>query len=181
MAVSESQLLAIMPTAGARIQAMVGPLNTALDQWAIDTPLRQAHFLAQIAHESGELKWLRELWGPTLTQAHYEFRSDLGNTQPGDGFKFRGRGLIQITGRSNYANASQAIYADDRLLDTPELLQQPEGAAASAGWFWDSHGINAKADADDIYAVTHAVNGGLNGLPQRQAYLAAAKQTLGVS
>lgn len=159
---------------------MIGPLNTNLDSWAISTKLRQAHFLAQIAHESGELKWLKELWGPTHSQSGYEFREDLGNTESGDGFKFRGRGLIQVTGRANYAKASQAIYGDDRLLETPELLQEPEGAATSAAWFWYSHGINQIADTDDIRAVTRAVNGGLNGLEERQVYLDRAKQALEV-
>lgn len=180
MQVTAAQLLTIMPTARERVALFVDPLNAALDRWGIDTPLRTAHFLAQTAHESVEFRWLHELWGPTPAQMAYEGRGDLGNNQVGDGKRFLGRGLIQITGRANYATVSLALYSDGRLLDTPELLEQREGACQSAGWFWNTRGINARADDDDLLRVTRAVNGGLNGLNYRSLYLGRAKQALGV-
>lgn len=180
MQVTAEQLLAVMPTARERVELFVSPFNAALARWGIDTPLRAAHFLAQVAHESGEFRWLRELWGPTAAQMAYEGRHDLGNTEPGDGERFKGRGLIQITGRTNYAKASQGLYGDGRLLDHPELLEQREGACDSAGWFWASHGLNALADEDNLLAVTKRINGGSNGLMYRSLYLGRAKQALGV-
>src|SRR5690348_6804419 len=140
MEVTAAQLLTIMPTARERVGLFAEPLNAAMARWGIDTSLRAAHFIAQFAHESGEFRWLREIWGPTAAQMAYEGRADLGNTEPGDGKFFMGRGA-GITGRANYLKASQAIYGDDRLLATPELLEQRDGACQSAGWFWQSHGV----------------------------------------
>lgn len=183
MSITLDQLLTIMPTATERAALFLDPLNTAMEGACINTPVRQAMFLAQIAHESGELRWLRELWGPTQAQLTYEGRSDLGNTQPGDGKRFLGRGLIQITGRRNYTLASIGIYNDTRLLDTPQLLEQRDGACLSAAWFWSSHGLNAVADGGDIaafIATTRRINGGTNGLMSRQTYWGRAKSTLGV-
>ena len=101
-------------------------------EFDINTPLRQAAFLAQVGHESGGLHWLVELWGPTLAQRHYEDRDDLGNTIPGDGLRFRGRGLLQTTGRSNYLRTGKALGVD--LIANPEKLAEPELASRSAGW-----------------------------------------------
>ncbi len=124
-------------------------------------------FLAQVGHESGGLHWLREIWGPTATQQRYEGRADLGNTQPGDGSKFRGRGLIQTTGRSNYEATGDALGLP--LLDHPELLETPTNAARSAAWFWKSHGLNDLADEGDFMRITRRINGGLNGYDKRVA------------
>lgn len=145
--------------------------------YAIDSPARQAAFLAQIGHESGGLIYVRELWGPTPTQEEYEGRADLGNTEPGDGFKYRGRGLIQITGRANYQTCGAALTLP--LLDHPELLEAPGNAAQSAAWFWNSKNLNDLADIGDFNTITRRINGGLNGLQNRLALYALCKSTLG--
>lgn len=141
------------------------PLSAAMLLYDINTPVRQAAFIAQVGHESGRLVYVRELWGPTAQQAGYEGRLDLGNTEAGDGFLFRGRGLIQITGRVNYAAAATALGLP--LLTQPELLEEPDIAALSAAWFWNTHGLNALADAGDFNTITRRINGGLNGLDDR--------------
>lgn len=157
-------------------------IEDTAERFGIDTPLRQAHWLAQMAHESGGFKYLREIWGPTEAQVRYEPPSELaerlGNTQKGDGFLFRGRGFIQVTGRANFTACSRALFGDDRLLVRPGLLEQDP--SASAGWYWHSRKINRHADADDIKAVTRAINGGLNGLLDRQARLRVAKKAMGL-
>ena len=151
-------------------------LNDQMDKGQINTCLREAAFLSQILVESGCFKWVREIWGPTPTQSGYEGRVDLGNTQPGDGFKYRGRGLIQVTGRANYTACAQALGID--CINHPELLEQPEYAVASAVWFWTANNLNAIADTGDIKHVTHVVNGGYNGLADREMYYNKAKQEL---
>lgn len=152
----------------ARAQKWAAALTAAMEDGKINTRLRQAAFLAQIGHESGSLVYVKELGGPSYF-AKYDGRKDLGNTQPGDGAKFCGRGLIQVTGRANYAKCSQALFGDDRLLRTPELLEQPEWAAESAVWFWSSRNLNALADADRFTDLTKKINGGTNGLEDRKA------------
>jgi putative chitinase len=137
---------------------------------------RLAAFIAQIGHESGGLHWLVELWGPTPAQARYEGREDLGNTEPGDGFKYRGRGLIQITGRANYQACGDALATD--LIESPELLSEPDMAVRSAMWFWQLHGLNELADAGNFERITRRINGGLNGQAERLALWADAKEAL---
>lgn len=151
-------------------------LLATMELYEINTPARQSAFLAQVGHESGGLHWLVELWGPTPTQTRYEGRADLGNTEPGDGYKFRGRGLIQTTGRANYAAAGTALSLD--LEESPELLALPENAAMSAGYFWDAHQLNVLADAGKFETITRRINGGLNGQDERQALYDAALQVL---
>ena len=166
---------------GARIdraQTFAPILDLAWADFGITTVARQAAFLAQVGHESGGLHWLTELWGPTATQARYETRQDLGNNQPGDGYLYRGRGLIQLTGRANYQAASDALATD--FIGTPELLGEPDMAARSAMWFWEKHGLNELADTGDFERATRIINGGLNGYPERLALWAKAKDTLGV-
>lgn len=160
----------------ARTAPWAAPISAAMALWAIDSEARQAAFLAQIGHESGRLVYVRELWGPTPAQARYEGRADLGNTQPGDGKRFMGRGLIQITGRTNYKGVSDALGTD--FVTTPELLEQPSNAALSAAWFWNTHGLNALADAGDFATITRRINGGMNGYSDRLALLALAKDAL---
>ncbi len=151
-------------------------IDAAMAAYDINTPTRQAAFLAQIGHESGHLLYVREIWGPTPAQAKYEGRADLGNTQPGDGFKFRGRGLIQITGRANYLKAGEALgLALDR---QPELLELAKYAALSAAWFWYQHGLNALADNAAFGAITRAINGGTNGSEERLALWEKAREAL---
>ena len=169
---SVKQLLAIMPLAGRRAGLFLAPLNAAMAQFGIDTPLRQASFLAQVAHESGQLLWLREL----ASGAAYEGRSDLGNVVAGDGVRFKGRGLLQITGRANYAACGVALGLD--LLAAPQLLEQPGAACRSAGWFWQSRGLNRLADAGDQERVTRSINGGVNGLAERLALYQVARKVL---
>lgn len=166
----------IMPLAGSRIDAFVQPLNDSMEINEIDMEHRQAAFLAQLAHESGELRYMREL----ATGDAYEGREDLGNTEPGDGVKFKGRGPIQITGRDNYRECSKAIYGDERLLDTPELLEQPFDGCMAAAWFWKQKGLNALADHNDFVQITRRINGGTNGLEDRIMYYRRAKGALGL-
>lgn len=151
-------------------------LAAAMAEYGIDNEKRQAAFLAQVGHESGGLHWLVELWGPTDAQRRYETRYDLGNIAPGDGFKFRGRGLIQVTGRANYAAAAKALGVD--LIAEPEKLGEPELACRSAGSFWQTHGLNALADAGEFETITRRVNGGLTGYAERLGLYEAAKEAL---
>jgi putative chitinase len=176
MPVTAQQLLQILPNAGAKAGVSAPALNTAMGRYQIIGVPRVAAFIAQIGHESGQLRYVRELWGPTPAQVRYEGRADLGNTQQGDGFKFRGRGLIQITGRANYAECGEALGID--LIGQPELLEQPEWAAKSAAWFWSTRGLNTLADAGDFERITRRINGGLNGLADRLALCEKARAVL---
>src|SRR5690349_5242803 len=124
-----------------------------MQEFGISTPQQRAAFLAQIAHESGSLRYTRELADGLM----YEGRGDLGNTQPGDGPKYKGRGLLQITGRANYAACGAALGLD--LIAHPELLETPSGACRSAAWFWQKHGLNRFADTDSFGTLTKAING----------------------
>lgn len=165
-------LLAIMPFAKARISTFLEPLNLAMEEFQINTPARQAAFLAQIGHESGQLRYVREL----ASGKAYEGRLDLGNTEHGDGVRFKGRGLIQVTGRANYRECGKALGLD--LITHPELLEEPLHACRSAAWFWKSRGLNELADAGDFMRITRRINGGTNGMADRQALYVAAKEVL---
>ncbi|MGE8150905.1 glycoside hydrolase family 19 protein [Pseudomonas vancouverensis] len=178
MLVTAQQLLLILPNAGTHAGVFAPVLNTAMTRFRIVGAKRLAMFIAQVGHESGQLVYSRELWGPTETQIRYEGRESLGNTVPGDGFKFRGRGLIQITGRSNYRQCSLGLFGDERLLTSPQLLEQPQWAAESAGWFWDRNGLNELADRDQFNSITRRINGGLNGLQDRLQLWARARAVL---
>ena len=142
----------------------------------IDTPLRRAHFLAQVGHESGELRFRREL----ASGAAYEGRQDLGNTQPGDGPRYKGRGLIQLTGRANYAEYGRALGREAELLEHPErVADEIDLCIDVAAWFWSRRELNALADRDDLTAITRRINGGLNGLEDRRRLLKRCKALLG--
>lgn len=169
-------MTALATLVGAKATAWFEPLNKALREAYITDRLEVAHFLAQTLHETGGLKWLEEIWGPTAAQARYEGRADLGNVLPGDGYLFRGRGLIHLTGRNNYSRAGTALNLP--LVDRPELAAEPEHAARIACWYWNSRGIGKAALRDQLETVTRAVNGGLNGLADRAAWLARAKAAL---
>jgi putative chitinase len=159
-----------------RAQTFLPFIEDTMHEFEINTALRQRAFLATVGHESGGLHWMVELWGPTDAQRRYEMRYDLGNIAPGDGYKFRGRGLIQITGRANYKQAGDALGVD---LEThPELLGEPGLACRSAGWFWKSRKLNELADAGEFERITKRVNGGLNGYPERLALYEAGKAVL---
>ncbi len=138
-------------------------LEDACIRWGIGSELQKSHFLGQVAHESASGKYLTEI----ASGAAYEGRGDLGNTQPGDGRRYKGRGLIQITGRSNYREYSLDMYGDTRLEKYPEQLAWLPDAATSAAWFWTSRGLNHLASEDDVRAVTKRINGGYNGLADR--------------
>lgn len=170
--VTVDQLKRIMPLAGLRAEKFCQPLNDAMAEFDINAPARQAAFLAQVAHESGQLRYVRELASGNA----YEGREDLGNAVTGDGVRYKGRGLIQITGRANYAAAMLALDID--CLDTPELLEQPANAARSAAWFWKTHGLNELADAGDQVKITRRINGGTNGLAERLAFFEAAQKVI---
>ena len=168
-----AQLLQIMPYAGQRrVNTFIEPLMAAMAEFCINTPARQASFVAQIGHESGQLQYVREL----ASGDAYEGRRDLGNTAPGDGRRYKGRGLIQITGRANYAACGAALGLD--LLAQPELLEQPANACRSAAWFWRTHGLNELADSGDQVKVTRRINGGTNGLAERLALFSVARRVL---
>lgn len=172
--ISLEQLKKIMIYAGPRAGVFHEPLCDAMAEFGIDTPLRQAAFLAQLAHESGSLKYVREL----ASGEAYEGRRDLGNTEPGDGVRFRGRGLIQITGRTNYRACSLGLFGDERLLEQPELLETPVNACRSAAWFWQTMNLNALADIGAFRPITKAINGGFNGYEDRLTYYERAKAVL---
>lgn len=157
----------------------LAPMADAMHEFGIDSSNRRAAFLAQVGHESGGLRWVKEIWGPTPAQARYEGRMDIGNTQPGDGKRYMGRGLIQITGRANYAKASAALHVD--FIAHPEMMEAPDMAALSAAWWWKEHGCNEIADSGDFTKLTKRINGGLNGLTDRLALWAKAKRAFGVT
>ena len=149
-----------------------------MEQFEINTPCRQAAFLAQVGHESCSLLFVREIWNPVQVpaQAGYEGRADLGNTEPGDGVRFLGRGPIQITGRANYQACGIALGLD--LLSHPEWLEIPEHGASSAAWFWQSRALNQLADRGRFHSITRAINGGTNGEKDRDRRFALASKAL---
>ena len=150
----------------------LSPLVAAMSGNQINTLLRQAHFLAQLGHESGSLIYSEEI----ASGKAYEGRADLGNTQPGDGPKFKGRGLIQITGRTNYTAYGRARNRDFVTGDNPKLLAtDPNLAADCSGWYWATRKLNDLADKDDVLSITRKINGGTNGLDDRKSRLQLAK------
>lgn len=169
---TKDQLSKIYPFAGKRIDVFLMPILSAMNEFKINTKQREAAFLAQIGHESGQLLYVKEL----ASGAEYEGRADLGNTMPGDGVQFKGRGLIQITGRTNYVAAMMELHMD--CVEHPELLEEPVNAARSAGWFWFTHGLNELADVGDFIKITRKINGGTNGLENRQQLYAKALEIL---
>lgn len=178
---TDAQLQQVMPRLpAAKLQLYLPHLNRAMQAYGVDTMLRTAAFIAQLAHESGEFRWMEEIWGPTDAQRRYEppdtLAARLGNTQAGDGKRFKGRGPIQITGRFNYAKYGAMLGVD--LVAQPELAAGPELAFATAGLYWKSNGLNELADAEDFVKITRRINGGTNGLADRQKYYALARQVL---
>ena len=182
-----AQLLEIMPNAGKdRAAQFLSHINSAMLEFSITTPARQAAFLAQIAHESGSLRYVREI----ADGSAYDTRADLGNTraeavrlarQDGTtpGRMYRGRGLIQITGYDNYRACSQGLLNDpDMLPQHPDMLEMPTLAVRSAAWYWDSRSLNSFADAGQFEAITRKINGGMNGQADRLAHYERAKRVL---
>ncbi|HGM5579299.1 TPA: glycoside hydrolase family 19 protein [Pseudomonas putida] len=182
MPITERQLQQILPNAGRQAGVFVPALNAAMGKYGIITRVRIAAFIAQIGHESGQLRYVRELGSDTYL-AKYDtgkLAARLGNTPEadGDGQKYRGRGLIQVTGRANYEACSEALFGDSRLLATPELLEQPVYAAMSAGWFWQRAALNSLADKGDFLTITKRINGGTNGLEDREELYKRALEVL---
>jgi putative chitinase len=163
--VTEAQLRAVMPNlSSAKAQQYLPYLNQAMAEANITTPKRKAAFLAQLAHESGELRYMEEI----ASGAAYEGRSDLGNTHPGDGVRYKGRGPIQLTGRSNYRAAGNALGID--LEGNPARAKDPDVAFRIAGWYWSTRNLNTYADAGNFREITRRINGGYNGEASREAY-----------
>jgi putative chitinase len=172
------ELKRIVPHAGARAAVLHEPLLDAMREFEIDTPARVAAFIAQIAHESGSFRYVREL----ASGAAYDtgdLARRLGNTpeDDDDGERYKGRGLIQVTGRSNYIACGDALGLD--LLANPELLEQPVNACRSAAWFWCWKGLNELADRGDFKLITKKINGGYNGYQERLAFWERAKGVIG--
>lgn len=183
---------AIAACTGARIDRATrfAPfLSAGMAFYGIDTPARQAAFLAQIGHESAGLKYVSEIWGPTAAQERYEGRKDLGNNKPGDGSKFRGHGLIQTTGRANHAAVRDRLRQRfDNVPDfeaDPEALMDSQWAALSACDYWDMKHLNELADAGEFEEISARINGrnrttGLpNGYEDRCERWEYAKRALG--
>lgn len=150
------------------------PLDNAMKEFNINTPARMAAFMAQVAHESSELRYTAEL----SSGVEYEHRKDLGNIKAGDGAFYKGRGLLQITGRANYQKCGAALVLN--LLINPYQLEAPVGAARSAGWFWSERNLNALADINKFGMITLRINGGYNGIDQRLEYWLRARKVFGL-
>jgi len=185
------------------VNALCGAVEV-LEEYGIDTPLRMAHFLAQTSHESGGFRAVEEnlnYRAETLSKifpkyfrdkdtndyakkpekiANLVYGNRMGNgpVESGDGYRYRGRGLIQLTGKSNYEKFAEGI--ESTLEEAVEYLTTPEGAVESAAWFWANNGLNELADTDDITKVTKRINGGTIGLAEREAHTEAFKEMLGV-
>jgi putative chitinase len=185
------------------VSHFVDPLNHACSEFDISTAQRIAAFVAQCAHESGNLKFVKEnlnysaqglcnIFGkyftPDTAQGYnrnpeaianrvYANRMGNGPEESGDGWRYRGRGLIQLTGHDNYVKCGQGLGVD--LNEHPEYLETPEGAARSAGWFWNSRNLNQLADIGDLKTMTKKINGGFIGLEDRIKHYEHALQALG--
>jgi putative chitinase len=202
MRLSKEMLVGAALCSSARAAVYEAPLNNVCTEYEIDTPLRMAGFLSQIAHESGGFSatvenlyyqasalnrsW-PELFPGQVAQQYamqperianraYGNRMGNGDEASGDGWKYRGRGLIQLTGKENYLNFAMSTDVD--VLVHPELVELPELAALSAGWFWHTNDLNTLADRGYVEAMTRRINGGLNGLADRQAKYTAALAVL---
>lgn len=152
------------------IEGVAYYFNKYASFYGIDTPLRIAHFFAQAAHESAGFRTLEEY----ASGAAYEGRKDLGNLQKGDGKRFKGRGIFQLTGRANYDKFGKILEID--LIANPELAGNPEISVLSALSYWKNRNINLNADKDDVVGITKKINGGTNGLADRKNYLRKAKE-----
>ena len=180
MPISKQQLLRILPNAGQSAGVFIAVLNTAMVRYQIVGTLRQAAFIAQVGHESGQFRYVRELGGEQYLSKYDtgSLAKRLGNTPEadGDGQKYCGRGLIQITGRDNYLTCGEALGLD--LIKQPGLLEVPQHACMSAAWFWATKGLNTLADTGQFDKITRRINGGQNGAADRQALYARALKVL---
>ncbi len=171
---SDAQLRQMFPHAGSRLDAHLPFIAPALERADINKPDRVAMFLAQLAHESAEYRYMEEI----ADGSAYEGRDDLGNTEPGDGVRFKGHGPIQITGRANHLACGEALGLD--LIAEPRLICEPKFGTASACWFWNSRRLSLLADRGWLKATTRIINGGLNGLFDRRSYWDRNRSILGL-
>jgi putative chitinase len=187
--ISRAEFLLIMPHALQRVDDFLDPLNEAMHEGEIDSPERVAAFVAQLAHESVEFRYMQEI----ATGERYDNRADLGNTRPeavkiaeshgsSPGRWWKGHGPIQITGFDNHRDCSKALYGDETiLLHDPLRLTRPTDGCRAAVWFWSVHALNAQADKNTeagFKAITRTINGGLNGYTDRKRYWERAKTVL---
>ena len=173
--VTAAQLKAVMPGVSDRkVQEVLPHLNRAMREANINTPRRQAMFLAQLGHESGGLKWMEEL----SSGKQYEGRRDLGNVHRGDGVRFKGRGPIQLTGRANYVKAGEALGMD--LVNNPTRVSNVDVGFRTAAWYWKDRGVNAPSDRGDLRGATRLINPGMRHMKDRAAYYERAKRALNV-
>ena len=203
MAITAEQLQEAFDLEDGTAEKYIDALNAAMEEFEINTPQRQAMFLAQCCHESGHFRAVSEnlnYKAESLTRVFPKYFRDVdpndyakqpekianrvygnrmgnGDEASGDGYRFRGRGLIQLTGKSNYIACSEDLEVD--LIDNPDYLLSPEGAARSAAWFWDSRDLNDLADAGDVVACTKKINGGTIGLEERTELYEEALKTFG--
>lgn len=170
---TEQQLKKIVPfITNARIDRFYSYLIKYMIKYDINTIGRVAAFISQVAHESGSFRYTAEI----ASGLAYENRRDLGNIKFGDGKRFKGRGLIQITGRSNYTHISHSTGID--FLNNPTWLESDENAVMSACWWWKNNGLNELADEGDIKKISKRVNGGYNGLAERTKFYQTALKVL---
>jgi predicted chitinase len=170
---TDDELRQIMPNCNAAKRADFFPfIQQAMQEFEITSYLRESAFLAQLAHESGELRYMEEI----ASGAAYEGRKDLGNTQPGDGKRYKGRGPIQLTGRANYTKYGQLLGLD--LVNNPTIAATKEVGFRIAGQFWKLNGLNELADQQKFESITRRINGGVNGLADRIKYYERAKKVL---
>lgn len=172
--ISKHTLSDVLGTTNTIVEPFIPWLNEYCQKYEINTPLRLAAFLAQIGHESGRFRYTEEI----AKGYAYEGRKDLGNTQKGDGLKFKGRGLIQITGRYNYTELSNDLGID--FVSQPMMLSLPEYAVWSACWYWDKRKLNTMADEGRFRDITKAINGGYNGLEDREKLYSKCKRMLNI-
>ncbi|CDW72590.1 glycoside hydrolase family protein [Stylonychia lemnae] len=176
--ITEENLREIMK-GGTDLKTFTPHLAYYMRQNDINTPRRMAMFLAQVAHESGRFYYLKELGNGEAYNPPSQKATNLGNTEPGDGPRYKGRGLIQITGRDNYNQYGKIMNLD--LINNPELLEQKDNAVHVSCLFWKHRNLNQLADQDDFIGVTKRINGGTNGLAERQKYYDKAKEVFGIS
>ena len=171
--ITDDELRQLMPNcAPAKRTDYLPFIQQAMQEFEITSYLRETAFLAQLAHESAELRYMEEI----ASGAAYEGRSDLGNTQPGDGKRYKGRGPIQLTGRANYKKFGDLLGLD--LINNPTIAATKEVGFRIAGLFWQSHSLNQLADQQQFETITRRINGGLNGQADRVMYYERAKRVL---
>lgn len=175
--ITRLQLLQALPLIAPRVDTYLAPLIAAMNEFEIVTAPRMAAFIAQCGHESRAFYYRREI----ATGVAYEGREDLGNTEKDDGRRFAGRGPIQITGRANYLACSLALFGDDRLLQVPELLEDPRLGCRAAAWFWYTHGLNGLADVGNFRRITKIINGGYTHLAERVELYKSSLKALGLT